>query len=303
MRDARRRDDVAVAVRGDGLHGRRADVDADRGLDRDVELLPSEYLTAVSGRVRSLCRRTTRASWVQRLETRRSSTGTLPSRRCPRSSCAICNSSDCASSSARCCTARRACSGASCVHAGIESPLDLRSPDDVNLIPTTVKQDLRDSEAEHPPFGEYRFTRRQDCVRLGSSTGTTGTPTLTLWTRHDIWLEYESAARVWWRNGWRPGQIVTHAHPAYLYGGGVMLSGCARVLRHAQHLGRAARHRRARRAGHPHVGARASRRVDGRVQLWPFRRGRGEDGQGPHEGRGPAVVRRCAASARRACRS
>ncbi len=110
--------------------------------------------------------------------------------------------------------------------AGIESPLDLRSPDDVNLIPTTVKQDLRDSEAEHPPFGEYRFTGRQDCVRLGSSTGTTGTPTLTLWTRHDIWLEYESAARVWWRNGWRPGQIVTHAHPAYLYGGGVMLSGC-----------------------------------------------------------------------------
>ena len=38
--------------------------------------------------------------------------------------------------------------------AGIESPLDLRSTEDVNLIPTTVKQDLRDSEAEHPPFGE-----------------------------------------------------------------------------------------------------------------------------------------------------
>jgi phenylacetate-CoA ligase len=110
--------------------------------------------------------------------------------------------------------------------AGIRSVNDLRDVDDVNLIPTTLKQELRDSEAEHPPFGEYRFTRRQDCVRLGSSSGTTGTPTLTLWTRHDIWLEYESAARVWWRNGWRPGQIVTHAHPAYLYGGGVMLSGC-----------------------------------------------------------------------------
>ena len=110
--------------------------------------------------------------------------------------------------------------------AGVGSPLDLRDVDDVNAIPTTVKQELRDSEAEHPPFGDYRFTPREDCVRLGSSTGTTGTPTLTLWTRHDIWLEYESASRVWWRNGWRPGQIVTHAHPAYLYGGGVMLSGC-----------------------------------------------------------------------------
>jgi phenylacetate-CoA ligase len=110
--------------------------------------------------------------------------------------------------------------------AGISAPEDLRSVDDVNLIPTTVKQELRDSEASHPPFGDYRFTPREECVRLGSSTGTTGRPTLTLWTRHDIWLEYESAARVWWRNGWRPGQIVTHAHPAYLYGGGVMLSGC-----------------------------------------------------------------------------
>jgi hypothetical protein len=25
--------------------------------------------------------------------------------------------------------------------------------------------------------------------------------------------------------GYRPGMIVTHAHPAYLYGGGVMLQG------------------------------------------------------------------------------
>ncbi|MGI8663349.1 MAG: phenylacetate--CoA ligase family protein [Acidimicrobiales bacterium] len=110
--------------------------------------------------------------------------------------------------------------------AGITAVDDISDVDDINQIPTTVKQDLRESEAALPPFGDYRFSPREDCVRLGSSTGTTGTPTLTLWTRHDIWLEYESAARVWWRYGWRPGQIVTHAHPAYLYGGGVMLSGC-----------------------------------------------------------------------------
>src|SRR5690606_16192753 len=82
-----------------------------------------------------------------------------------------------------------------------------------------------DSEAQVPPFGDYRFTDPRECVRLGTSSGTTGTPTIALFTRKDIWLEYESAARVWWRNGWRPGQVVTHAHPAYLYGGGVMLSG------------------------------------------------------------------------------
>ncbi len=109
--------------------------------------------------------------------------------------------------------------------AGVERAEDIAALDDVNSIPTTVKQELRDSEAAEPPFGDYRFTDPRECVRLGTSTGTTGTPTIALFTRKDIWLEYESAARVWWRNGWRPGQVVTHAHPAYLYGGGVMLSG------------------------------------------------------------------------------
>ncbi|MHB8669037.1 MAG: phenylacetate--CoA ligase family protein [Acidimicrobiales bacterium] len=109
--------------------------------------------------------------------------------------------------------------------AGIESPDDVKGIDDLDSIPPTIKQDLRDSEAAAPPFGEYRFTDPRYAVRLGTSTGTTGTPTITLWTRHDIWLEYESAARNWWRMGYRPGMIATHAHPAYLYGGGIMLSG------------------------------------------------------------------------------
>jgi phenylacetate-CoA ligase len=109
--------------------------------------------------------------------------------------------------------------------AGITSANDLTSLEDINAIPTTRKQDLRDSEAEFPPLGDYRFTPLSECVRIGQSTGTTGTPTVTLLTRRDLFVEYESAARNWWRNGWRPGQVVTHCHPAYLYGGGLMLSG------------------------------------------------------------------------------
>ena len=109
--------------------------------------------------------------------------------------------------------------------AGVAGPDDIKSIDDLVRIPTTVKNDLRRSEAEAPPFGDYRFTDARECVRVGTSTGTTGTPTLMLWTRHDIWVEYESAARNWWRMGHRPGQIATHAHPAYLYAGGIMLQG------------------------------------------------------------------------------
>lgn len=115
--------------------------------------------------------------------------------------------------------------GRKLAEAGIGAGSDIASLDDINKIPTTLKQDLRDSEANHPPLGDYRFTSINDCVRIGQSTGTTGTPTVTIVTRHDLWIEYESAARNWWRNGWRPGQVVTHCHPAYLYGGGLMMSG------------------------------------------------------------------------------
>jgi phenylacetate-CoA ligase len=107
--------------------------------------------------------------------------------------------------------------------ADIVSADDVKGVDDLARIPLTVKQDLRDSEAEAPPWGRYRFTDPRHAVRLGTSTGTTGQPTITVWTRKDIWIEYESGARNWWRMGYRPGQVITHAHPAYLYGGGTML--------------------------------------------------------------------------------
>jgi phenylacetate-CoA ligase len=109
--------------------------------------------------------------------------------------------------------------------AGITSPADVRGVDDLVHVPTTVKQDLRDSEAAVPPWGDYRFTDPRSCIRLGTTTGTTGQPTIILWTRNDLFIEYESAARTWWRMGYRPGMIATHAHPAYLYAGGIMLSG------------------------------------------------------------------------------
>ncbi|MEE9606816.1 MAG: hypothetical protein V3U03_03685, partial [Myxococcota bacterium] len=109
--------------------------------------------------------------------------------------------------------------------AGVKSPDDIKGVEDLQHVPLTRKQELRDSEAAAPPIGDYRFTDLRACVRVGQSTGTTGTPTTMMWTRRDIWVEYESAARMFWRSGYRPGMLATHAHPAYLYGGGVMLSG------------------------------------------------------------------------------
>src|SRR5947199_6503801 len=60
--------------------------------------------------------------------------------------------------------------------AGIESAGDIKSVDDLANLPTTVKDDLRRSEADAPPVGDYRFTDMRDCIGIGTSTGTTGTP-------------------------------------------------------------------------------------------------------------------------------
>jgi phenylacetate-CoA ligase len=107
--------------------------------------------------------------------------------------------------------------------AGI-APADVRTLEDLYDVPTTIKQEIRESEAAHPPFGDYRFLDSPPPVRVGQSTGSTGKPTLMTWTKHDLWVEHESKCRDLWRRGIRPGMVATHAHPGYLYGGGILLT-------------------------------------------------------------------------------
>jgi phenylacetate-CoA ligase len=108
--------------------------------------------------------------------------------------------------------------------AGVDRPEAVEGVRDLASIPITRKQELRDSEAAHPPLGDYRFVGLRDAIRIGETTGTTGKPTALLFTRRDLLIEYESASRGLWRRGYRPGMIATHAHPAYLYAGGWMVS-------------------------------------------------------------------------------
>ena len=60
-------------------------------------------------------------------------------------------------------------------------PEDIRSLDDLRRIPFTTKQDLRETY----PFGMASVPLEQ-CVRLHSSSGTTGNPTVILHTQRDL---------------------------------------------------------------------------------------------------------------------
>jgi phenylacetate-CoA ligase len=97
---------------------------------------------------------------------------------------------------------------------------DLRGLDDLAHVPATVKSELRLSEEEHPPFGDYRGAPPSACVRLGASTGTSGRPTLILWTRRDLAVDYAASARGRWRWGLRPGMSLANAHPFGMNAGG-----------------------------------------------------------------------------------
>ena len=108
--------------------------------------------------------------------------------------------------------------------AGLEAD-DVKTLDDLRRLPPVRKDDLRRSEAEHPPLGDYRCVGLAGSVRLATSTGTTGRPTFTTWTANDLRLDYDLAARAHWRAGLRPGQVVVTAHPGYLNGGAAMTTG------------------------------------------------------------------------------
>jgi len=97
---------------------------------------------------------------------------------------------------------------------------DLRGLDDLAAIPTTLKAELRESESEHPPFGDYRGAPASAAVRLGASTGTSGRPTLILWTRKDLEVDYAASFRGRWRWGLRPGMSLANGHPFGMNAGG-----------------------------------------------------------------------------------
>jgi phenylacetate-CoA ligase len=71
--------------------------------------------------------------------------------------------------------------------AGVSSPDNIKSLDDLKRIPFTTKNDLRDGF----PYG-FLSIPREEVVRLHASSGTTGTPTTIYFSRDDLkaWASY-----------------------------------------------------------------------------------------------------------------
>ena len=86
------------------------------------------------------------------------------------------------------------------------TPDDIRTLDDVRKLPFTSKDDLR----EHYPFG-LACVPLKDCVRLHSSSGTTGNPTVVLHTQKDLDEWANAVARCLWMVGSRPEDVFQNS--------------------------------------------------------------------------------------------
>ena len=95
-------------------------------------------------------------------------------------------------------------------------PEDIKSLADLRKIPFTTKQDLRDTY----PFGMASVPLKQ-CVRLHSSSGTTGNPTVILHTQKDLDEWANQVARNLWMVGLRPDDVFQNSSGYGMFTGGL----------------------------------------------------------------------------------
>ena len=102
---------------------------------------------------------------------------------------------------------------------GIE-PGDIKSIDDLSKLPFTTKEDLRDAY----PYG-LLARPLEDCVRIQSTSGTTGTRVVAFYTQADIDLWEECCARSIVAAGGTKADVVHVSYGYGLFTGGPGLNG------------------------------------------------------------------------------
>lgn len=95
-------------------------------------------------------------------------------------------------------------------------PDDIKCLDDLQKIPFTTKQDLRDTY----PFG-IASVPLEKCVRLHSSSGTTGNPVVVLHSAKDLDQWANALARCLWMVGCRPEDVFQNTSGYGMFTGGL----------------------------------------------------------------------------------
>jgi phenylacetate-CoA ligase len=100
------------------------------------------------------------------------------------------------------------------IAAGCPNPAAVGELDDIAALPFTEKDEIRRSQAEHPPFGDHLAARRESLVRVFSTSGTTGDPVYMPVSRADLAMWIEISSRSYFATGLRPGMTVVSTYNA-----------------------------------------------------------------------------------------
>jgi phenylacetate-CoA ligase len=98
---------------------------------------------------------------------------------------------------------------------------DFRKLRDLARFPFTTKEELRASQAAHPPLGRHIAADWHDVIRVHSSTGTTGKPSFVGITRRDARVWTKLTARSFYTQGLRKTDAVVHAAGLALFVAGL----------------------------------------------------------------------------------
>ena len=107
---------------------------------------------------------------------------------------------------------------------GVE-PGDIKSQEDLWKLPFLTKDDLRDAY----PFGLMSCSLT-DCVKIHSTSGTTGKRVIAFYTKNDLDLWYDCAARALTAAGTTPEDICQICYGYGLFTGGFGLNGGSEKL-------------------------------------------------------------------------
>ena len=90
--------------------------------------------------------------------------------------------------------------------AGFTTPEQVGELDDIAALPFTEKDEIRQSQADFPPFGNHVAASPDSLRRVFSTSGTTGVPCYLGLTESDLDMYATNVARGYTAAGFKPGQ-------------------------------------------------------------------------------------------------
>jgi phenylacetate-CoA ligase len=93
---------------------------------------------------------------------------------------------------------------------------------DLRHVPFTTKEELRASQEDDPPLGDFACVDAVDVVRVHLTSGTTGKPLILAYTAEDLETSARIGARTFWTAGARPDDVLLHCLNYSFYTGGLV---------------------------------------------------------------------------------